>query len=93
MFRSDCPLYHLKKKIQWACPETLSNKAYFSVLAGLHIEQSACNVHGDLVKGTGLVDIVKQSGLSVFGLQTAVADVNNVKKARYTIQVIAPCLI
>ena len=89
---SDFPLYYLKKKIQSACPATFSKLDYFSFSGGLHIEQTSYNVHGDLIKGTSLVDIVKQSELSVIGLQTAVADVNDIKKARYIIQVLATCL-
>ena len=61
-------------------------------MGGLHQEQCALTVHGDLIKGTGLLSILKQSGLSVIGLQTSVADVNSIKKARYALQVTAPCL-
>ena len=49
-------------------------------------------MHGDLIKCTALREIVKLAGLSVVGLQTAVADMNDIKKARYTIQVIVTCL-
>ena len=89
---SDFPLYYLKKKIQSACPATFSKSDYFSFSGGLHIEQTSYNVHGDLIKGTSLVDIVKQSELSVIGLQTAVADVNDIKNNCYIIQVLATCL-
>ena len=85
---SDCPLYYLKKKIQWACPDKFSNMQYFPLLGGLHQEQCALSIHGDLVKGTGLISILKQAGLSVIGLQTSLADVNHIKKDRYALQVV-----
>ena len=49
---SDCPLYYLKKKIQWACPEIFSNSQYLPLIGGLHQEQCALTAHGDLIKGT-----------------------------------------
>ena len=89
---SDQPLYALKKKIQWACPQQLSNQSYFAFMGGLHIEQAALKVHGELLQGTGLDDIVQHAGMATVGLKTAVCDVNDIKKARYTVQVLASCL-
>ena len=37
-------------------------------------------------------DIVSTASLEIVGLKTAVCDVNNIKKARYTLQVIAVVL-
>ena len=39
-----------------------------------------------------MISILKQAGLSVIGLQTSVADVNHIKKARYALQVVSVCL-
>ena len=89
---SDQPLYALKKNIQWACPKEFSNHQYFAFMGGLHIEQVALKAHGSMIKGTGLEDITKQASLATIGLQRAVTDVNDIKKARYTVHVMVPCL-
>ena len=52
------------------------------VSGGLRIEQAAVVCIGQLIKGSGLDDIVDAASLDTFGLKTAVCDVNNIKKAR-----------
>jgi hypothetical protein len=89
---SDQPLYSLKKKIQWKCTDEFPNEKYFAFMGGLHIEQIALKAHGTMLKGTGIEDVIKQAGLKTIGLETAVADVNDIKKARYTLQVPVVCL-
>ena len=66
---------------------------YFSFMGGLHLEQAALFCIGQLLKGTGVEDIFTAASLDTVGLTTAVCDVNNNKKARYTLQVIAVVLI
>ena len=61
-------------------------------MGGLHIEQIALKAHGTMLKGTGIQDVIKQAGLKTIGLETAAADVNGIKKARYTLQILAVCL-
>ena len=61
-------------------------------MGGLHIEQAALVCIGQLVTGTGLEDIKTYASLDTVGLKSAVCDVNNIKKAWYTIQVIAAVL-
>ena len=46
----------------------------------------------ELELGSGIDDIIGMAGLPTAGLRTAVCDVNSIKKARYTLQIIAPCL-
>ena len=89
---SDQPLYACKKKLQWANPDEFSKEDYFAFLGGLHIEQLLLAMNGDLVKGTGLDDIIKIAGLIYIGLGTAFTDVNHIKKSRYTVQVVLACL-
>ena len=84
---SDQPLYSLKKKIQWKCTDEFPNEKYFAFMGGLHIEQIALKAHGTMLKGTGIQDVIKQAGLKTIGLETAAADVNGIKKARYTLQI------
>ena len=65
---SDQPLYALKKKIMWSYPSKSPSNAYFAFLGGSHIEQQCFSLHGELIGGTGLEDIVKQGSLSIIGL-------------------------
>ena len=58
----------------------------------LHIEQAALVCIGQLIKGSGLDDIVDGASLDTVGLKIAVCDVNNIKKARYTLQVVVAAL-
>ena len=68
-------------------------KSYFPFFGGLHIEQALLRIHGQLIKGSGIDDIIGMAGLPTAGLQTTVCDVKSIKKARYTLQIIAPCLL
>ena len=88
---SDQPLYALKKMIQWAHPDLFLK--YFCFMGGLHIEQASLVCVGQLITGSGMEDIVSYASLDTIGLKTAVCDVNNIKKARYTLQVIAVVLM
>ena len=58
----------------------------------LHIEQNLLRCTGELVKGTGLDDVLRSAGVLMIGITTAFCDVNNIKKARYAGQVMAPVL-
>ena len=77
--------------IQWAYPDIFDQ--YFCFMGGLHIEQAALVCVGQFITGSGMDDIVSLVSLDTIGLKTAVCDVNNIKKARYTLQVIAVVLM
>ena len=62
-------------------------------MGGLHLEQAALVCIGQLLTGTGIEDIISAASLDTIGLVTAVCDVNNIKKARYTLQVIVVVLM
>ena len=87
---SDVPLYALKRSIQMTYPEEF--EGYFCFMGGLHIEQAALICIGQLIKGSGLDDIIDATSLNAVGVKTTVCDVNNIKKAIYTLQVAAPAL-
>ena len=75
---SDLPLYALKRSIQMGYPEEF--EGYFCIMGGLHIEQAALVCIGQLIKDSGLDDIVDAASLDTVGLKTAVCDVNNTKR-------------
>ena len=80
---SDQPVYALTKKLQYLFPEEFAN--YFALFGQLHIEQALLIIHGLLIKGSGLHEILTQNKFSTIGMGAAV-DVNNIKRARYALQ-------
>ena len=61
-------------------------------MGGMHIEQQLLKINGQLTKGTGMDDIIGKAGLEYIALETAFTDVNDMKKARYALQVEITCL-
>ena len=81
---SDQPVYALTKELILRFPGEFSN--YFALFGQLHIEQCILVTHGQLIKGSGLLEILTENKFSMIGL-SAVVDVNNIKRARYTLQI------
>ena len=81
---SDQPVYALTKELQLRFPEIFSN--YFPLFGQLHIEQFLLVIHEQMVKGSGLLEILTENKSSMIGL-SAVVNVNNIKRARYTLQI------
>ena len=84
----DQPVYALTKTIQWMYLETLGSGIYLSILGGLHVEQSALVMHGEIIKGSGLEKILSSNDLSIIGT-SAVVDGNDIKRILYCLQVAA----
>lgn len=85
----DQPLYALSKQVQWGCPLQFSASHYFVMVGGLHLEQAMLVVHGQVIKGSGLDHTLEMECISVIGLKTAAVDVNQIKRARYAVQVVS----
>ena len=81
---SDCPVYALTKEAQYRFPDQYSN--YFAMFGGLHIEQCLLVIHGQLIQNSGLKEILESCSLATIGAG-AVVDVNQIKRARYCLQV------
>ena len=58
------------------------------MFGALHIEKSLLVIHADIIKGIGLKQILQENELSVVGTNVIV-NVNDIKKARYCLQVCA----
>ena len=82
----DQPAYALTKTIQWKYPHDFRMGNYFTLLGGLHIEQQNLVVHGELINGSGLKEILETKELSIIGT-SVVVEVNDIKRARYCLQV------
>lgn len=102
---SDEPLYACKKMLLWAFPNEFKKSGMHKgarymtytpdilpFMGPLHIEKAILQCHGNLVKGTGLDDLLAAAGLKSIGLKTAMVDVNDIKKSRYSCQVMTPVL-
>ena len=83
---SDQPIYALSKQVQWKHPDLFPLSKYFPLFGGLHIEQGLLICHAHLIAGTGLDEVFTGCNLTTIGLETACADVNHIKKARYSVQ-------
>ena len=58
----------------------------YPLFGQLHIEQCSLVIHGQMIKGSGLLEILTEHKFSMIRL-SAVVDVNNIKRARYTLQI------
>ena len=58
----------------------------------LHVEQGTLVVLGQLITGTGLEYVLENAYLDIVSLKIALCDVSSIKKARYSLQVLACCL-
>ena len=77
-------VYALTKELQLRFPKIFSN--YFPLFGQFHIEQCLLVIHGQMIKGLRLLKILNENKFSMIGL-SAVVDVNNIKRARCTLQI------
>ena len=56
---SDQPVYALTKELQLRFPKTFSN--YFPLFRQLHIEQCLLVIHGQMIKGSGILEILTEN--------------------------------
>ena len=82
---SDQPVYAVTKELQYRYPHLFEK--YCPITGGLHIEQSLLVIHGQLIEGSGLTEILTFYNFSTIGL-SAIIDTSHIKRARYAIQVI-----
>ena len=59
----------------------------FSIMGGLHIEQEVLNIHGEIISGSWLAEILENNELSTIVISSATLDVNHIKRSRYCLQV------
>ena len=82
----DQPVFALTWELQQRLKETFGKSKYFCLFGGLHIEKILLVIHGELIKGSGLESILSASNISIIGTE-AMVNVNQVKQARYCLQV------
>ena len=86
---SDCPIYALAKEAIYHFQDKFPG--YCAIFGGRHIEQCILVVHGQLVAGSGLKEILETYSLATIGA-SAVVGINQIKRRLYCVQVVL-CLL
>ena len=81
---SDQPVYGLTKGLQYRYPHLFEK--YCRIMGVLHIEQALLHIHGQLIGGSGLAEILTLHNFSAIGL-SVITDASHIKRACYAIQV------
>ena len=68
----DQPLYAITKDLQY-CYTQLFEK-YFPIMGDLHIKQLLLNIHGQLIEGFGLAEIITLHNFSTISLSVITDD-------------------
>ena len=82
----DQPVFALTKEIQRRYPEKFGSGSYFCLFGGFQYEQCMLTIHGKLIKGSGLENILSNIDMSIIGTG-ALVHANHIKMARYCLQV------
>ena len=82
---TDQPLFALAKQIQWDWPDEYGN--FVIMMGALHIEMAALRMVGRILKGSGWMTAIEESGLSSAGTAESFLSVDNVTKTRRAHQV------
>ena len=85
-YTADQPIFSLTKELKIRFPDKFGPDKYFCLFGSLHIENSLLIICGQVIKGSGLDEIMCICGLSIVGADS-LATVNDIKKARYYLQV------
>ena len=85
------PIFALTKEFMIRFPEKFGPDKYFFLFGSLHIEKSLLIICGQVIKSGGFDEIMCTCGLFIVGADSSVT-VNNIKRARYCLQVGA-CVI
>ena len=79
------PVYTLTKEIHWRYPDRFGNSSYFCRFGGLHFEQCILTIHGELIKGSGLENVLLNMDMSIIGTGSVI-NANHIKQSRYCFQ-------
>ena len=85
---ADQPIFALTKELMMRYPDMFGPDKYFCMFGALHVEKSLLTVVGQLIKGSGIDEIMNSCGMSIVGAD-ALVTVNHIKRARYYLQVVA----
>ena len=75
------------KKLLWTFPDELGEQKFVIMMGGLYIEMTLCHTLGDILRDSGWVEIIVESGTAASFLTAA-----DPMKTRYTHQVTVAAL-
>ena len=84
---SDQPVYAMSRQLQQYFPEEFGPGKYFPMFGGLHIEKLLLEIHGQLIDGSGLSELIDVSNVSISGGGNVLVNVPQITSARYLLQV------
>ena len=88
----DQSVFALAKEIQWKHPEKFGSGLYFCLFGGLHFEQCMLTINGELIKDSGLENILSNIDMSIIRTG-ALVPANHIKQARYCLQIFLRALL
>ena len=83
---ADQAVFALTKELMIRFPDKFGPDKYFCLFGSLHTEKSLLIICGQVVKGSGLDEIMCTCCLSIVGADSLVT-VNDIKRATYCLQV------
>ena len=84
---SDQPIYAISRRLQQLLPHELGPGMYVPMFGGLHIEKLLLEIHGQIVDGSGLSELLGISKLSIAGAGNLLINVPQITTARYLVEV------
>lgn len=88
MLAVDQLLYDLAKKMQWTFLDLLGEDKFVVILVGLHLEMALWSTMGDLLRGSGWPEALKEAWLvKTEAAATAILKASHVMRTRYVHQV------
>ena len=85
------PIFTHAKELKIQFPDKFGFDKYFCLFASLHIETPLLIIRGQVIKSSGLDEIICTYGLPIggayFDIKNQLTTVNDIKRARYSLQV------
>ena len=88
----DQPLYALSKKIRWEIGGELAADIFFVMLAPFHTEDKSLKLTGELLSGSGWLNVLVKAGVTTSGKAEAAKRGSHVTRTRYVHQIMATAL-
>ena len=83
----DQPFYAIAKRTQWQWPETHGESKHVVMLGGPHIEMALWNTMGDILQGSGWVNVLVEAEILSSGTADSLLRVTHLTKIRHFHQV------
>lgn len=88
----DEPLYAGTKQIQWQYPDEYGEDEFVLMLGGLHQEKAAWGMAGSLLKDSGWVELLTESGIYTAGKAEPFLSCSHILRTRHAHQINAAAL-